>query len=215
MQRQLQITADGSHTIQLQDQQITYHSIHGALQESKHVFIDAGWQHYLQNSSKQAIHILEMGFGTGLNALLTLEAAGDVSVYYEALELHPLQPNEYAGLNFNLPFLQDIHACAWEESIKITPTFQLKKVQVSLLEYQPLQMFDIVYFDAFAPTAQPELWTEQVFAKLFSYLNSKGILVTYCSKGYVRRNMLAAGFQVEKIPGPPFKREMLRATKKG
>lgn len=204
MKRELQLTADGSHTIAIPDMNVTYHSTHGAIRESMHVFIQAG----LQALQLPAVRIFEMGFGTGLNALLTMQHA-DIPVYYYAVEQYPLTAEEVEGLSYG----NELHAYPWDEDVEINERFTLHKAHVSLLSVQPEQEFDLIYYDAFAPGAQPELWTREVFEKLYGMLAAGGILVTYCSKGDVRRAMLAAGFKVEKLAGPPGKREMLRAKK--
>ena len=221
MNRELLLTEDGSHTIFLPDLKVTYHSTHGSIQESKHVFIQAGLEHIALNA-KTSIHIFEMGFGTGLNAFLTAKWAekNRIPIYYTAVELYPLSKEELAALNYaeiledEQQYFQKIHAAEWGVSNTITPFFQLIKQQTSLLDYIPENTFDLLYFDAFAPLIQPELWTTEVFIKLFNILNQGGVLTTYCSKSDVRRSMVAAGFTVEKIPGPPHKREMVRAVKK-
>jgi len=198
---------------------VTYHSRHGAVRESMHVFIDAGL-----NQSVGNIRVLEMGFGTGLNALLTSIAAEQQQrgIHYETIEAFPLSPGEIAALNYCerlqrtdlLQVFQQMHQCDWAKPVIITPYFTLQKHGGTLLDFVSDQQFDLVYFDAFAPGAQPELWTMEVFTKLYKMMKPKGILVTYCSKGDVRRAMQSAGFAVEKIPGPPGKREMVRAIKK-
>ena len=220
MRKEIIVTEDGSHTIEIPEFNVTYHSIHGAIQESKHVFIGAGLNHCWSNSGNQELNILEMGLGTGLNALLTgLEAERqNQSVHYTAIEQFPISFNQAKTLNYgellhgeNL--FQEIHACEWGRKVSISKYCTLQKEKVDLLAYSNNNLFDLIYYDAFAPGAQPELWTKHVFEKLFQMLHSKGVLVTYCSKGDVRRAMLAAGFTVKKLPGPPGKREMLRATK--
>lgn len=208
MKRTLQITADGSHTISIPDMQVTYHSMHGAVQESMHVFIEAG----LRTLTHDNIRIFEMGFGTGLNALLTCQHA-DKAIYYYSVEQFPLTPAETAGLNYDATILQLLHSAPWNEDVAITPHFTLHKSHHSLLEVATAQTFHMIYYDAFAPRAQPELWTQTVFERLYRWLEPGGILVTYCSKGDVRRAMMAAGFTVEKLAGPPGKREMLRAVR--
>jgi tRNA U34 5-methylaminomethyl-2-thiouridine-forming methyltransferase MnmC len=204
MKRELRLTADGSHTIAIPDMNVTYHSTHGAIQESMHVFIQAG----LQALQLPAVRIFEMGFGTGLNALLTMQYA-ITPVYYYSVEQFPLTAEEVAGLSYG----NALHAYPWNEDVKISEQFTLHKAHASLLDVNPAQTFDLIYYDAFAPGAQPHLWTKAIFEKLFGLLVPGGILVTYCSKGDVRRAMLAAGFQVEKLAGPPGKREMLRAQR--
>jgi tRNA U34 5-methylaminomethyl-2-thiouridine-forming methyltransferase MnmC len=167
--------------------------------------------------------VLEIGLGTGLNALLTLLEADKCRnrIYYTALEPYPLEAPVTESLNYcgllNTPEYQKrfekIHNCPWEEMIEISEYFRLIKMKCRLQDYNSSEVFSLVYYDAFAPNAQPELWTREVFEKLFSMMLPKSVLVTYCSKGDVRRAMLAAGFIVEKLPGPPGKREMLRAVK--
>ena len=220
MERILEATADGSHTISIPEMQVTYHSKHGAVQESMHVFIEAGLRYKMQSSSG-VLTILEMGFGTGLNALLSLLAAEGREIWYESLEAYPVSLEMALQLNYaallkqhgTVEFFNAMHLAAWNEWVNITPEFHLCKRETALEAFHPTGNYDIVYFDAFAPTAQPALWTESVFKKLFDNMNPGGILVTYCSKGIVRRAMQAAGFSIEKIQGPPGKREMVRATK--
>lgn len=221
MHREIIITKDGSHSIALPEQHVTYHSIHGAVQESLHVFMEAGFHHARTLFPKGPIHILEVGLGTGLNAWLTLEASRQEqrSVHYTALELFPLTVAEVSGLNYlsvmhrsdNTADFMRFHTAEWEKDIPISPSFIFHKKQVSLLDYSSPPAFHLIYFDAFAPGAQPELWTTEVFENLRSAMHPAAILVTYCSKGDVRRSMEAAGLTVEKIPGPPGKREMVRA----
>ena len=238
MIRQIISTADGSHTVAIPEMGVTYHSHHGAVQESLHVFIEAGlyWRLGLTRqateagahngsepasgqTSKQSLHIFEMGFGTGLNAYLTALAAQRLQcpIHYTAVEKFPLSAEEASGLNYateNPELFHQLHDAPWEQPVAINPLFSLHKSNADLLAFSPNEPFDLIYFDAFAPTAQPELWTEAVFSKLFNQTNPGGVLVTYCSKGVVRRAMQAAGFTVNKIPGPPGKREMVRAEKR-
>ena len=221
MERILQLTSDGSYTIAVPSMHVTYHSIHGAIQESMHVFINAGLQPLLHQF--ETLHIFEMGFGTGLNALLSLQQATqhNQKIFYYAAELFPLKPYEYSSLNYSSKLQNDslqsyfklMHECEWGKDVSIHPLFTLHKTNESLLNLVTDHAFNLIFFDAFAPAAQPELWTQQVFKKMFQLLANKGMLVTYCSKGDVRRAMLAADFKVEKLQGPPRKREMLRAIK--
>ncbi|MFT3701156.1 MAG: tRNA (5-methylaminomethyl-2-thiouridine)(34)-methyltransferase MnmD [Agriterribacter sp.] len=222
MQRQIITTADGSHTIRIAETAITYHSIHGALQESMHVFINAGFQSVA--SSHNELHVLEIGLGTGLNALLSFAESQKLQkkIYYTAVEPFPLTANEVNALNYteqmHKPVLKNvfsiIHSSKWEEDIAIAPAFTLHKMRQSLLDVTlPQEHYHLVYFDAFAPAVQPELWTEEVFQQLYNTMYPGAVLVTYCSKGNVRRNMQQAGFMIEKPPGPPGKREMIRARK--
>lgn len=217
--RKIVTTADGSSSIYLPDFDEHYHSHHGAMQESKHVFMKMGWN--VVAEKKPHIDLLEVGFGTGLNAWLVYDEVrknnrGN-SVHYTSLELYPVTAEQAAQLNFvgqshQSEFMR-LHEARWNTSVPINNNFTLEKLEVSLQEFQSAHNYDLIFYDAFAPRVQPELWTEEIFLKLFSLLNPGGILVTYCAKGEVRRNMIAAGFSVEKLPGPPGKREMLRAVK--
>jgi tRNA U34 5-methylaminomethyl-2-thiouridine-forming methyltransferase MnmC len=220
--RSLQLTADGSHTVVLNDTQVHYHSVHGAVQESKHVFLKMGWEALEQGRSD--VHILEIGFGTGLNTLLQyqLSLTNQTRIHYTALEAYPLELDLALSCNYaqalGAPDLQTdferMHTCAWNTPYKLSERFVLEKLQLALEKYVPASnALDLIYFDAFAPTFQPELWTVEVFRNLFNGLREGGILVTYCAKGDVRRAMQAAGFVVERLAGPPGKREMLRGRR--
>jgi tRNA U34 5-methylaminomethyl-2-thiouridine-forming methyltransferase MnmC len=213
----IKITEDNSHTVYSERFQETYHSIHGAIIESRHVFIEACFKECRQNP----VRIFEAGFGTGLNAYLTLQEAEKehIHVDYHAIELYPLAKSMVFRLNFGelLPsgdeYFQLMHEIPWGQRIAISPYFHLKKIADDLLETKITDDFDLVYFDAFSPVSQPELWTKEVFEKLYKQMNKGGILTTYCAKGVVRRTMNDVGFITERIPGPPGKREMLRALK--
>ncbi len=218
---QLLETQDGSHTLLSETYGVSYHSRYGAIQESRHVFIEAGL--YPAVVRKKELRILEMGFGTGLNALLTLEEAiqRGLSVYYEAVEAYPISPEQAALLNYpeqtgypeNRPLFIALHAAAWEVPQSIAPCFTLRKLHAPF-ETAPLSGdFDLVYYDAFAPGAQPELWEEPVLRRAYDALAPHGVLVTYCAKGSVKRALRNLGFQLEALPGPPGKREMTRAVK--
>ncbi len=219
MKREIITTKDGSHTIVIPEISVAYHSYNGAVQESMHVFIHAGLRWYLgQNAYARPVRIFEMGFGTGLNAYLTALEAGNknFSVHYTAIEPFPLLPEEalllnYAATKTEKSLFAQLHQIAWNEDVLIAPNFTLHKQQERLSHFVLAQPVDIIYFDAFAPSAQPELWTEEVFRKMYGMLRPGGALVTYCSKSIVRRAMQAAGFRVTKIPGPWGKREMVRA----
>lgn len=212
----VEITADGSATIYLPELNEHYHSIKGALTESLHIFIDCGLRH----CPKQTVKILEIGFGTGLNAALTAMNAGTKTIEYHTFELYPLSINEIRATGyFSLPsgsLLRQIHETRWEELTRISPAFSIKKIKRDFTEEStelPTDV-DIVYFDAFAPEKQPEMWTDPIFQKIHKAMSSGGILTTYCAKGEVRRRLQAAGFSVERLPGPPHgKREILRAVK--
>ena len=216
-------TKDGSHTIQVKGSGITYHSIHGAIGESMHVYIKAGLDHFLETRKATAVNIFEMGFGTGLNAFLTLKEAlhRRVRIHYTAVDTNPLKEEEYSQLNYAeltgdpqiINYFNRLHLAEWDQEVPINEYFILEKKHQDLQSFLPRGLFDIIYYDAFGPGPQPELWTEEIFAKIYTMLNQDGILVTYCSKSDVRRAMQKTGFLVEKIPGPRGKREMLRATK--
>jgi tRNA U34 5-methylaminomethyl-2-thiouridine-forming methyltransferase MnmC len=224
MQRKLIVTGDGSHSIQIPEWQVSYHSKYGAIRESLHVFIEAGLKHWFhQHPAATNCIIFEMGFGTGLNALLTLLEAQQqgLNIVYESAEAYPLEPVLIDALNYcdalQRPDLKEtfhvIHSCPWNMAVPVTADFTLKKVQTDLQSYSTDQPVNLIYYDAFAPKAQPRLWTTAIFQQLFNMLVPGGILVTYCSKGAVRRAMQAARFTVENLPGPPGKREMIRAIK--
>ena len=200
----------------------TYHSHHGAIQESMHVFINAGLKYVSDTLQVSDTSIFEMGFGTGLNALLTLIEAErrQLKIHYTTVELFPLQVDEITILNYCeqlhrkdlSPVFQQLHQCEWEKDINITPFFTLHKKKGNFADLSNFQPVNLIYYDAFAPYTQPGLWTKEAFEKLYNILLPGGILVTYCSKSDVRRAMQAAGFVVDKIQGPWGKREMVRAT---
>jgi len=222
MQRKLILTGDGSHTISMPELNVTYHSIHGAIQESKHVFIEAGLKS-LTLAEAAKLNIFEVGFGTGLNALLTIIEAEKLQkeIHYDTVEPFPLGSSETRSLNYCKqlgreelqPIFEQLHSCEWEKKVNITENFGFNKSRTNLLNLETSETFELIYFDAFAPNTQPELWTNEIFEKMFAMLEPGGILVTYCSKGDVRRAMQAAGFIVEKLPGPRGKREMTRALR--
>ena len=221
MDRKIIQTADGSNTVLIPEMDVTYHSQHGAIQESMHVFIKAGFCYQSGRLERpDPINIFEMGFGTGLNAFLTaIEAANKkVKVYYMAVEQFPLNQEEFISLNYSetlkhKEWFNALHECNWNEDSPINEYFTLRKENTDISSFSTSEQFNIIYYDAFAPNAEPELWSEEIFKKLCSMLLPGGILVTYCSKGSVRRAMQSAGFAIEKIPGPPGKREMVRAIK--
>lgn len=224
MDKRLLVTEDGSHSIEVSDKQVTYHSRHGAINESMHVFIAAGYRYWWQQHPHAATcRIFEVGLGTGLNALLTLieSQQNQHSIHYTAIDNAPLELPLAEALNYCRILQQDalqpvflqLHSSSWETIHQLTPQFLFEKINTSLQQFSGKSSFDIIYYDAFAPNAQPELWTEEIFQQLFSLLATGGILVTYCSKGAVQRAMKAAGFSIKKLPGPPRKREMIRAEK--
>lgn len=213
------ITADGSTTIHIPEWDEQYHSKHGAIQEAKHVFIKNG----LSLFTNQRISILEIGFGTGLNCFITfLEAPKmKLAIDYVGVEAYPLDSEEVEKMNyvnqleaneFSAVF-NEMHKQDWELKSELSPDFSLKKRKQFFNEINDKNQFDLIYFDAFGARVQPELWTEEIFEKMYKSLKTGGVLVTYSAKGSVRRAMQSVGFIVERLPGPPGKREMLRATK--
>jgi len=222
LKRSIITTLDGSKTIQIEGWNEQYHSIHGALQEAKHVYINAGLKTFLERQPKQnALTILEIGFGTGLNALLTALESLNISleICYHGIEAYPVEAEELQALGYDTligsdpSIFQNIHNCSWHENHKILPHFSIVKRQAFFSEITEANAFDVIYFDAFGPRVQPDLWIESIFKKMYEALRPNGLLVTYCAKGSVRRCMQAVGFEVERLPGPPGKREMLRAIK--
>ena len=220
MKRKIVTTADGSKTIQIEGWNEQYHSMHGAVQEARHVFIQAGLLHITANP----IHLLEIGFGTGLNALITLMEADKkgLQVFYTGVEAFPVTNEEVSLLNYSAQLHAQeyeehylrMHTAPWEIEEALTPFFTLCKQQKQFSEIAAENAYNLIYFDAFGARVQPELWTETIFQNMFKVLKENGVLVTYAAKGSVRRAMQAVGFTVERLPGPPGKREMLRATKK-
>ena len=218
----LKVTGDGSHTVFIPELNEHYHSHYGAVTESLHVFIGAGYDHI--KTGRNQINILEIGFGTGLNAYLTwLSAMKDnVHVHYYAVEPHPLPLEICDNLDFpaftgspeNIKTFLQLHESPWGEWYPPDDFFALLKIRLTIQQYDPAsRFFDLVYFDAFGPEVQPEMWTAEVFNKMYAALKPGGALVTYSTKGQVKRNLNEAGFVIEKLPGPPGKREILRAIK--
>lgn len=221
MKRQIITTKDGSKTLYLPDLYEHYHSNHGALQESMHVFIKSGWDEI----KTETVNVLEIGFGSGLNAIITLIASKNENkkVNYSGLEAFPVTQEEvdllaYSDLDEITPFKSEfykMHSSKWDEATEINELFNLTKIEQKMEDYIPeKEHFNLIYFDAFGPRAQPFMWTLDVLQKMYDALSTDGVFVTYCAKGEVRRNLISLGFEVEKIPGPPGKREMLRARKK-
>ncbi|WP_299226047.1 tRNA (5-methylaminomethyl-2-thiouridine)(34)-methyltransferase MnmD [uncultured Psychroserpens sp.] len=223
MQRKIITTADGSKTIQIEEWNEQYHSVHGAIQEANHVYIKHGLLFYFNEialNKKQPLSILEVGFGTGLNALLTLMNYKKLTgINYVGVEAFPVSKAEIEQLNYNeqlkidSQLLTKLHDTGWENSVEIEKGFKLIKQNKRFKNITNFNEFDIIYFDAFGPRVQPELWTEAMFKTMFEALKRSGILVTYSAKGSVRRAMQSVGFKVERLEGPPGKREMLRALK--
>ncbi len=208
MDTKLVITEDGSTTIFISALDEHYHSVHGALQESRHVFIEAGLNQKINSSDE--IDVLEIGFGTGLNAFLSQKMAEEhqIPTSYVGLEAFPIRPDLFQSLNEDL---QIYHTCEWERPKQLSKYFSFEKKEIEVENYEANQTFHLIYFDAFAPDAQPELWTAEIFKKLRKLLVQDGILTTYCSKVTVQKNLKQAGYKIEKHQGPPHKREILRA----
>ena len=213
-------TEDGSHTLYVPQLNENYHSTHGAIQEAEHIFIKEALAYAAKD--RKCLNVLEIGFGTGLNAFLSLLFAkqNNLEVFYHGLEKYPVAKEEYSILNFafekksaQVDFL-NIHQVEWGRSIEVIEGFSLKKEQVDFREMQlPSNYFDVVYFDAFGPDVQPDLWTEKVFQLIVDSMKKGAVMTTYSVKGAVRRAMKSVGFDVKKIPGPPGKREISRAIK--
>ena len=220
MRREIITTSDGSTTIHLPDWDENYHSKHGAIQEAKHVFIENG----LSLFKDKSIAILEIGFGTGLNAFITfLESKKlNIAADYVGVEAYPVSATEILSMNYvneldakaENQIFEQMHTSNWEEKTAISNTFSLTKRKQFFAEIDDVEQFDLIYFDAFGYRVQPELWSTEIFQKMYNALKPDGVLVTYAARGVVKRSMMEVGFTVEKLPGPPGKREMFRATKK-
>jgi tRNA U34 5-methylaminomethyl-2-thiouridine-forming methyltransferase MnmC len=215
-------TKDGSTTLFVPELNEHYHSINGALQESLHVFIRAGLHHVLP--SQPRVRLLEVGFGTGLNALLSLQhvMGQPGAVQYDTLEKYPLTWELIQAMHFEkfilnpelLDYLPQLHQSPWEQAIRVLPNFELRKLQADLETLiLPENHYHLIYFDAFAPEKQPALWTDAIFGKLYEALQPGGVLVSYCAKGSFKRSLKAVGFSLEALPGPAGKREMTRARR--
>jgi tRNA U34 5-methylaminomethyl-2-thiouridine-forming methyltransferase MnmC len=223
LKRKIITTEDGSSTIHLEEWNEQYHSTHGAIQEANHVFIKTGLQHLQNTYNPDQIQILEIGFGTGLNAFITyLETKKhNFNCKYHGVEAYPVLPEEIAQLNYvselnaeseTITF-DKMHVCEWEKETILSENFKLTKRKQFFDQIEDEAQFNLIYFDAFGARVQPELWTVSIFQKMYNALQKNGVLVTYAAKGSVRRAMQEVGFIVERLPGPPGKREMLRATK--
>ncbi len=212
----LRKTEDGSHTLYNQAIDECYHSVHGAKNESNHIFIQSA---FLQ-CRKQEISVFEVGFGTGLNAFLTYLTAekNNQKVHYETVELFPVTHDFYSNLNYSetdkeRSIFEKLHQSEWNKYTSINSDFSLFKHFGDMKDLELKNMFDIVYFDAFSPEKQPDMWDKLIFEKLYNAMNQDAILTTYCAKGVVRRTLQEVGFTVERLAGPIGKREILRATK--
>lgn len=213
-------SGDGSHTLKVAALNEHYHSHKGALQESLYVFIGKGLRQF---DEKDCVSILEVGFGTGLNALLTALDQHRPKTSYVSIETFPLDWALVQQLNYPqlvsderaADLFEAMHRAPWNVETELKEGFSIEKIEASLQLFNSTSKFDLVYYDAFAPHAQPELWEPSIWNQLYSMMNDRGVLVTYCAKGQVRRDMQTAGFTVERLEGPPGKREMIRARKNG
>jgi tRNA U34 5-methylaminomethyl-2-thiouridine-forming methyltransferase MnmC len=227
MTNELFLTQDGSHSLLSSEFGVSYHSKYGAIGESQHIFIDAGLDFYLNQHDMKPVRIFEMGFGTGLNALMTYkeslqkEIEKEIKIDYHTIEKQPISSDTLSKLNYLSALEINEHSSAFEqmhkspsrEEVKLSEHFRFTKIIGNLKEEKLPQKVDVIYFDAFAPNSQPELWDDTIMHKLYSILNDNGILVTYCAKGSFKRTLKAVGFKLDSIPGPHGKREMTRAIK--
>ncbi len=219
---ELILTSDGSHTIKSPLFNATYHSVHGAIQESIHVFIEGGLQYMLQQKTNP-IKLLEFGFGTGLNALLSAihPNPNEINIQYSSLESYPISADQVMLLNYpqllshpkSKIWFEKIHQCEWGFFNDIHPNFQLRKINADFIDWPKDDNYDLIYLDAFSPTVQSTFWENPFLEKLFGNMNSGATLLSYCAKGTFKRALKEAGFTVEGLPGPPGKREMTRAIK--
>jgi tRNA U34 5-methylaminomethyl-2-thiouridine-forming methyltransferase MnmC len=216
------VTNDGSNSLLNKSLNETYHSKHGAVQESHHVFIKNGLNYFIERNDVSPVTILEVGFGTGLNALLTLQQTYGLEqvVHYTTIETDPLNEDLWDQLNYGSAddhqrsdFIK-IHKAQWETDEAITSKFIIQKKRISLQEVElTASNYHIIYYDAFAPNKQPSMWTMDVLKKIVESMSDRGIFVTYCAKGQLKRDLVSLGLHVETLPGPPGKKEMIRATK--
>lgn len=221
--KELLITEDGSHTIYIPELDETYHSTHGAIGESNHVFIKNGLHFLFARGGSKNIKLFEVGFGTGLNALLSAVYAAEHHIHlrYESIEAFPLNSFETQQLNYgglienpiSKKVFKGIHESTWNQWVDVSTNFHLKKVKNTIRDYTAQESFDICFFDAFAPSKQAEMWGLPVLQKVFDLLVPQGIFVTYCAKGQLKRDLKSIGFVVETLLGPPGKFEMVRAIK--
>jgi tRNA U34 5-methylaminomethyl-2-thiouridine-forming methyltransferase MnmC len=215
-------TSDGSSSLLNTSLNETYHSVHGAIQESTHVFIKHGLDFVMEYSKKSVIHILEVGFGTGLNTLLTLQKifGAEQGIQYTTLEAFPVEEEVWRKLNYadtsgSKTWFEKLHQAEWNGWNEIAPNFQLRKLNTTLQQVELDQNhFELIYFDAFAPSKQPELWELPILKKVTDSMMQEGVFVTYCAKGQLKRNLKNLNLIIESLPGPPGKREMVRAIKR-
>lgn len=216
-------TEDGSHSLYHAALNETYHSFHGAVQESQHVFLAEGIKYFKEANHPKHISIFEVGLGTGLNALLAAIWANEnkINVGFTSIEAYPLEMEIALQLNYagflpgknTIQWYETIHNCKWGQAIHIHDHFQLYKINDKVENFTSTSSFDIIFFDAFAPNKQAEMWKLEIIQKMYNLLSPTGILVTYCARGQFKRDLKAAGFEVETLPGPPGKKEMVRGIK--
>jgi tRNA U34 5-methylaminomethyl-2-thiouridine-forming methyltransferase MnmC len=219
LKREIIQTLDGSTTIHLQEWDECYHSKHGAIQEAQHVFIKNG----LSLFENKHVSILEIGFGTGLNAFITFLEAKKLNqtIDYVGVEAYPISADEVLLMNYveelnatdESAIFKTMHESNWEEKISLNKDFSLTKRKQFFEAIDDIEKFDLIYFDAFGYRVQPELWSTEIFQKMYNALKPNSVLVTYAARGVVKRSMIEVGFTVEKLAGPPGKREMFRARK--
>lgn len=213
-------TEDGSHSIYNAELKETYHSSNGALTESRHVFLKNGLEFYADNFSTAGIKLFEVGFGTGLNALLAWQWAEEkqIPIIYHSIEQFPLVQDLVKEINYGKILneqekLERLHAASWNDEQELSSVFKIKKINKCWPEYKMEESYSIIFYDAFAPSKQPEMWEMPLLEKCYNALNLPGILTTYCARGQFKRDLIALGFEVETLPGPPGKKEMVRGVK--
>lgn len=212
------ITEDGSHSLFSAQFKQQYHSLQGALNESEHIYINLGLRPVLENAPGP-VSVFEMGFGTGLNAFLAWKLADQLQkqVFYTSVEAYPVSELEASQLNYEEATGENgfmrLHGAAWGKDVAISPFFTLRKVKTTLQDFAADRFFDVVFYDAFDPQAQPELWTTEIFGKIAAQTQPGAVLVTYSSKGIVKRALAAAGFAVERHKGPGRKTHVLKAIR--
>ena len=222
--RTVLITQDGSPTFQMKGAKETYHSRHGAITESQYVFITQGLDYWCKKNPNTPCRIFEMGMGTGLNAYLTaiyVKKNAPLDILYHTVEAYPLPVEEWVQLKLHQQFLSaempfsitEMYAASWGTEVALSPTFSIVKQEAVFQQFHTADLYDVLFYDAFGAHVQPELWAAEMMQKCFDLLRPGGVWVSYCAKGSVRRALLATGFEVVRLPGPPGKREMLRAIK--
>lgn len=213
-------TEDGSKSLLRKDIGESYHSHFGALTETNTIYIDYGFRYFCCLDNKEQVNVLEIGFGTGLNAIATLKNSNQRKIFYQTIELYPIAQSIAENLSYGeqLSLKEEfnlIHKCNWEEVVSINSDFKIKKCEADACNYElPKDFFDVVYFDAFSPEKDSDLWSEDMMLKIYNACRQGAVLTTYCCKGEIKRRMKKAGFSIAKLPGPKGKREILRAEKK-